>query len=268
MELDSHANTCILGRHAYIFQNYNQPVHVKAYDPQLGSTEYRTVSGAVAYTDPSNGRTLLLLIHQAIHIPHLDHHLLCPMQCRVNDVTVNETPKFMVNDPTDQTHALTLPDIVHLSQTITLPLELQGVISLLNVRTVTADQFHDLETYPHVSLTSDALTWDPTMTLYHDQELAKTNLQGKVCTYAVRGPRTSIVINSISLTYTDLIDITHDDNFYQTLSSNVRGCTGQFPPICFRNPQKIRSEFHVTYCSDSRVSESLFLPPPPPPSIW
>jgi hypothetical protein len=82
------------------------------------------VSGAVAYTDPSTGRTLLLLIHQAIHIPHLDHHLLCPMQCRVNDVTVNETPKFMVNDPTDQTHALTLSDPVHPSQTITLPLEL------------------------------------------------------------------------------------------------------------------------------------------------
>jgi hypothetical protein len=49
-----------------------------------------------------------------------------------------------------------------------------------------------------------------------------TNLHGKVCTYAdVRGPRTSIVINSISSTHTDLIDITHDDNFYQALSSNA-----------------------------------------------
>ena len=116
-ELDSHADTCVLGRHAYIFQDYNRPVHVEAYDPRLGSTEYRTVSGAVAYTDPSTGRTLLLLIHQAIHIPHLDHHQLCPMQCRVNDLS-NETPKFMVDDPTDQTHALTLPDPVHPSQAI------------------------------------------------------------------------------------------------------------------------------------------------------
>ncbi len=90
------------------------------------------------------------------------------MQCRVNDVTVNETPKFMVQDPTDQTHALTLPNPVHPSQTITLPLELRGVISLLNVRTVTADQFYDQETYPHVHLTLDTLTWDPTLTLYRD----------------------------------------------------------------------------------------------------
>jgi hypothetical protein len=144
------------------------------------------------------------------------------MQCRVNDVTVNETPKFLVDDPTDHTHALTLPDPVHPSQTITLPLELRGVISLLNVRTVTADQFYDQDNYPHVHLTSDTLTWDPTSTLYRDQELAMTDLHGNVCTYAdVRGPRTSVVINSISSTYTDLIDITHDDNFYRALSSKV-----------------------------------------------
>jgi hypothetical protein len=106
------------------------------------------------------------------------------MQCHMHDVTVNETPKFMVNDPTDQTHALTLSNPVHPSQTITLPLKLRGVISLLNVRTVTADQLYDQETYPHVSLTSDTLTWDPTSNLYRDQELAMTNLHGKVCTYA------------------------------------------------------------------------------------
>ena len=73
------------------------------------------------------------MIKQAIHIPHLDHHLLCPMQCRVNDVTVDETPKFLVQDPTETTHALTLTDPDNLSQTVTLPLRFWGVISLLNV---------------------------------------------------------------------------------------------------------------------------------------
>jgi hypothetical protein len=49
-----------------------------------------------------------------------------------------------------------------------------------------------------------------------------TNLHSVVCTYAdVRGPWTSLVINSISSTYTDLINITHDDNFHQALSSNI-----------------------------------------------
>jgi hypothetical protein len=90
------------------------------------------------------------------------------------------------------------------------------------VRTVTADQFYDHDTYPHISLTSDTLAWDLTTILYRNQELAMTNLHGDVCTYTdMRKHRTSLVINSISSTYTDLIDITHDDNFHQALSSNV-----------------------------------------------
>ena len=85
MELDSHADTSVLGKDALIFLDYNRPVIMEVYDPRLGSAEYRTIYGAVAYDDPQTGRTLLLVINQAIHIPHLDHHLLCPMQCRVND---------------------------------------------------------------------------------------------------------------------------------------------------------------------------------------
>ena len=61
-----------------------------------------------------------------------------------------------------------------------------------------------------------------TLTLHHDQKIVMTDLHSKVCTCAdARGPRTSSVINSKSSTYTDLIDITHDDNFHQALSSNV-----------------------------------------------
>jgi hypothetical protein len=80
------------------------------YDKQLGSKTYQTVSGVVAYDDPQTRRMLHLIINQAIHIPHLDHHPFCPMQCRVNDVTVNNLPKFLAANPTDQTHALTIND--------------------------------------------------------------------------------------------------------------------------------------------------------------
>ena len=110
LELDSHANTCVLGWHALITLDHNRPVAVMGYDESLGTKTYKTVSGVVAYTDPKTGRTLHLIINQAIHVPHLDHHLLCPMQCRVNDVIVDEMPKFLAIKPTDQTHALTVPD--------------------------------------------------------------------------------------------------------------------------------------------------------------
>ncbi len=51
-------------------------------------------NGVVAYDDPQTGRTLHLIINKAIHIPHLDHHLLYPMQCHMNDVTINNLVKI------------------------------------------------------------------------------------------------------------------------------------------------------------------------------
>jgi hypothetical protein len=137
LELDSHADTCVLGRDASIILDYNQPVSVVGYDESLGSKTYQTVSGVVAYDDSQTGRTLHLIINQAIHILHLDHHLLCPMQCHVNDVTINDLPKFLAANPTDQTHALTMTDPNNPLQPVILPLTLRGVMSLLNVRTVT-----------------------------------------------------------------------------------------------------------------------------------
>ena len=71
LELDSHANTCVLGRDALIILDYNRPVSVVGYDESLGSKTYQTVSGVVAYDDPQTGRMLHLIINQAIHIPHL-----------------------------------------------------------------------------------------------------------------------------------------------------------------------------------------------------
>ncbi len=76
LELDSHANTFVLGHDALIILDYNQPVSIVGYDESLGSKTYQTVSGVVAYDDPQTVRMLPLIINLAIHIPHLDHHLL------------------------------------------------------------------------------------------------------------------------------------------------------------------------------------------------
>jgi hypothetical protein len=43
LELDSHARTCVLGRHALIILNYDRPVSVVRYDEFLGTHTYKTV---------------------------------------------------------------------------------------------------------------------------------------------------------------------------------------------------------------------------------
>ncbi len=219
LELDSHADTCVLGHDALIILDYNRPVSIVGYDESLGSKTYQTVSGVVAYDDPQTERTLHLIINQAIHIPHLNHHLLCPMLCRVNDVIVNNLPKFLAADPTDQTHALTLTDPNNPLQLVILPLTLRGVTSVLNERSTTINEFksHD---YLRLPLTSETLTWDPTTDLYEQQEHAMIDYSGNIVRdAAMRGLK--LILNELQSLTTDLADLMHDCNFHQVLTSHV-----------------------------------------------
>jgi hypothetical protein len=219
LELDSHAYTCVLGHGALITLDYYRPVSIVGYDESLGSKTYQTVSGVVACDDPQTGRMLHLIINQAIHIPHLHHHLLCPMQCRVNDVTVNDLPKFLATDPTDQTHALTLTDLDNPLQPVILPLTLRGVTSVLNVRSMTIDEFNSHD-HLRLHLTSETLTWDPTTDLYEHQEHAMMDYSGNIVRdAAMRGPQ--IILNELQSLTTDLADLTHDCNFHQVLTAHV-----------------------------------------------
>ena len=86
LELDSHADTCVIGKYCLILNDYERPVTVYGYDRDLGAQSFRTVSDVLGYIDPKSGQTYHLVIHQAIEIPHLEHSLLCPMQCQMNGV--------------------------------------------------------------------------------------------------------------------------------------------------------------------------------------
>ncbi len=174
LELDLQADTCVLGHDALILLDYDRPIIVEGYDSSLGTKTYATVSGALAYDDLTTDKVYHLVINQAIHIPHLDHHLLCPMQCRVNDMIVDNTRKFLTSDPTDHTHALTINDPFHPAQTVILPLALQGVTLLFNVRAPSPDKWNS-GAFIRLHLTSETLTWDPTTTLYEGQEAVMIN---------------------------------------------------------------------------------------------
>ncbi len=177
------------------------------------------MSGVVAYDDPQTRRMLHLIINQAIHIPHLDHHLLYSMQCPMNDVTVNDLPKFLATDPTDQMHALTLTDPNNPLQRVILPLILRGVTSVLNVRSMTIDEFNSHD-HLRLHLTSETLTWDPRTNLYEQQEHAMMDYSGNIIRdTAMRGPQ--LILNELQSLTTDLADLMHNCNFHQVLTAHV-----------------------------------------------
>ena len=106
LELDSRADTSILGGVALVVSDFNEPVNVQGYEPSLGTKTYKTITGAVGYCDPVSGSIYHFVIHQAIYIPGLDHHLLSPMQFRVADVEINDFPRFLISNPTEDSHCI------------------------------------------------------------------------------------------------------------------------------------------------------------------
>ncbi len=110
-DLDFRADQCAVGDSLVAVHDYEKPMNVSSYTPNGPVVkDLKTVLPAFAYDDPALGETVILMVHQAIYIPDLTHNLLSMMQVCLNDVIVNETPRFLADHITDQTHFFDYPD--------------------------------------------------------------------------------------------------------------------------------------------------------------
>ena len=115
--------------------DYDRPFQVTGYDPN-GPVKNNlcTVFTAMAYDDAVTGETVILLVHQAIRVPDLDHNLLAPMQRRTNDVTVNDVPRFLTENPTMLTHCSFVIPTDDPTEPYVIPMTLHGVASSFPTR--------------------------------------------------------------------------------------------------------------------------------------
>ena len=66
-ELDSHADTCTVGKNALITHVHNRRVNVHAYDASLGcQRDMKIVNAALAYDCPHTGVVHIFNVNQAI----------------------------------------------------------------------------------------------------------------------------------------------------------------------------------------------------------
>jgi hypothetical protein len=166
-DLDSHADQCAVGNNALIVHDYDRPINVSGYNPSGPiAKDLKTVSAALAYDDPVSGETLILMIHQAIAIPDIYHNLLSPMQLRLNDVVVNEVPRFLTEHLSEHTHSLIVP-IDDSPTPYVIPLSLRGVTSTFPTRKPTVAEYESL---PHLTLTCADLPWDPHDPVFANEE--------------------------------------------------------------------------------------------------
>ena len=148
MELDSHADTIVLGSNALIMNYTTRECDVSPYaDTYQPITNVPIVTGATAVTGSTTGLTKILIFHEAIWMGDiLDHSLINPNQLRAHGVTVQDNPY----DAVAMHISCADHDFIH-------SLRADGTTIYFDSRTPTS---HELATCPHIALTSSR-EWNP-----------------------------------------------------------------------------------------------------------
>jgi hypothetical protein len=145
-DLDSHADCCVCGKEVLVFNDFDREVTVTGWYPAGETQSLRTVSASMGYTIPQSGKTVLLIFHQSILSPTLNHNLLSTIQMRMTDVIVNETPKFQSLNTTNLSHSISVIG-GNVDGILVIPLELHGVVSCFPTFKPTQLEFETCDRY-------------------------------------------------------------------------------------------------------------------------
>ena len=149
--------------------NFDRSVNITGYDPKDGSKVSRTVTVFFSYDKPQTSKPYLLVINQDIQLDHLEHHLMCPMQCRTNGIKINETPKYQIKATYESTHAFQLeyPPYEEVGMH-TIPFQLIGFTSYFLVCKPTNADWED-DSITKIELMAKDTVEDPTISESSEQ---------------------------------------------------------------------------------------------------
>ena len=175
-ELDSHADSPVVGKNAIILYKKEMTVNVNPFsDDFVMMPEILVVHAAVSYDCPITGTTSILLINNTLYITEMEQNLLPPIMMRLNGVMVDECPKFLCVKPTIENHSIFLP-----TENFRIPLQIHGTTSYIPTRS--PDGMKEVNAHQNLQLTSENPEWDPSSTIYEEQENDMTNWNGEMRT--------------------------------------------------------------------------------------
>ena len=178
-ELDSHADSAVVGKNALVLRHTNKSVTVSGFTKSLGNVKsVPIVDAAIMYECPYNHHCYCLTLHNALLVPALEHNLIPPFLLRRAGVHVNDEAKILVKAPTEEHHSLYFPD-----NKLRIPLSLKGIVSYFPTRKPTIDEWLQ---HPNLDITPDEPSWNPSTTEYSSQEALMLDHEGHMMLKDVR----------------------------------------------------------------------------------
>ena len=174
-ELDSHADSPVVGKYAWILEDTGRRATVTGFTSELGKPmSVPVVNAAVAYDCEYSGETRILVLCNALYFKRMENNLIPPFMMRLARIEVDECPKFLSKSPTETNHSMYFP-----TEDIRIPFQLEGIISYVPTRCPTEAEIEDKKG-EYLLLTPNSPTWDPHTTIYKDQEYNMTDYNGHV----------------------------------------------------------------------------------------
>ena len=238
IELDSHADTIVLGANCIILSHTGHSCEVMPYsDTYDAITDVPVVTGATLWTSLHHGDEFILIFNEALWMDNtLQHTLVNANQLRAYSTTVQDNPfapsPLKFEPPTGPT----------------IPLTTIWTTIYCNTR-VTSD--HELSTLPHVHLSSSA-TWDPHNVVFPTHHVEEEEHQ----------PQTSQIssISSLSSSANDLTSTIHDPaTFHSRLISSVQVHAPSKSPEELPSVPTFQSKGRHSSVSPQDLSERWFI---------
>lgn len=155
-ELDSHADSPVIGKYAWILEDTGRRATVTGFTSDLGKPIWvPVVNAAVAYDCEFSGETRILVLCNALHFQNMENNLIPPFMMRLAGIEVDECPKFLSKQPSESNHSMYFP-----SDDIRIPFQLEGIISYVPTRCPTETEINDNDGN-YLLLTPNVPKWDP-----------------------------------------------------------------------------------------------------------
>ena len=191
-DLDSHANMPVVGSEAYILAELGITCEVCPFTPDYDPLKVPMVDAAIRYDSPFEDEVYILVLRNALYVPSMNYNLIPPFMLREAGIIVKETPKFQLDDPTEEDHAITFPDTG-----FRIPLSLTGTFSYFPTSKPTLDDL----TEPKEVYMLTPTTWNPHLDAYAKHEESMLDWEGNIKAKHDRPMR--IVLDDIPMEQTE-----------------------------------------------------------------
>ena len=116
----------VIGRHAQIILDTGWVAEVNPFTPDYKAMNVPIVDAAIQYDCQYDDRTYMLVIQNALHVLSMSNNLIPPFILLEAGITVNDTPKIQLAEPTIDDHCLYFAETY-----FRIPLGLRGVSPIL-----------------------------------------------------------------------------------------------------------------------------------------